>query len=1307
MLRRVLVAGALAAAVVAGGAIAFLRTDFVANNLCAYAVATIEEATAAQVRVSGCSVDPARGQLTIDGLQVGDPGGRIDLKVARVFVHVLVRPLLQRVRLERLEIDHPELHLSLDQESAPTARARRQECLPDLLDRFELGRVKIRRASIDVRGGGVSVALPQASASIHGEGDALQVSLSTRGGAVELPGRRVGLVSVRAGAKVDLRGTGQLDLTRADLIGTEASAFLSGKISDLCDPHIEANANVRADDLAAALAAYMPGVLHGVHGSLAADAAVTFARKDPHLRGDLRLRGLQLEGFDPGDLNARFDLNTRRIKVEHVDVAVGRGQVGGTLEVGFGPGFPLSTDLALREVELAEVLRKLTLPHVFVLLRTAGKVQMKGTLLPLALSGDAALDLSDFAVLDRAYDARRKGGPRRVLEMPRGHLTSAVAIDPQKVSLRGARIESGSSQLNVEGALYTDPDRGLDLFAQSDQLSLDDLRGHIAQLPWHGRAALSARVHGPYADVRLESSTAMRGFHFIDLSLGDLSAQVDFTGNVLSIEQVLGRKDRSTYAGHVKLDFHREPAIDAHLDLPDAYVHDLVDLAAGLVPALSAVNHPDLDGRLSGAIDVKGPVAGPDGEARLSFSSASLWGQGFDGGEAHLTLHGQEPRLQIDRLVLRHGEGELELAGRLGPAWQLEMNAATRDFTLGQLDFARSARLAGPLQFEARLRGVAQHPQLEVRSSFTGGRAGTAELGDGKLTLRLDGMQLHWQAEAGTHRLEGRATLEGDCPYSAALAVRFPDLSGYLQSFIPEAEVQGGSLSADLSLSGSLLRWRDSQGRGELTTLQLVRNGMTFENDGPGQLVFGPRGVEVRKLALRAPYTTVAVTGSRLRDGKLDLRLAASVDGRILQNLFADLEHAAGTYLVQATVGGTLQSPTVLGNFRIEGGEARLRGLPIAARELNGSVSFSQDALVIDELRGKLNNGEAKVSGGMEMKALHPQKVDIAAHISDVTVRFQDNLPATIDGDVTLYGPPLEPVLGGSVTVSRFRYTEDLDLERSLLDFSRRPPAPRVLGKSALVVHFDLDVHLARGVRIENNLARTDLKGDLKVTGTSRSVGLLGSVNTVHGTAQFRGNEFQIEQGVLTFTDRTRVRPSFDFQALAKVDYKVEYKVHLHAFGTPAEPHVTLTSEPALTEADLGFLLTFGFVSTNLQQSSFGATDSGLAIGVEALNKVTGFSEEVRRFIPKNSILRDPTIDFASDFSWATNRLEPMARFRSRLLTEKLDLRVLEGLSTRRYRGLISYQLSDALSTQIQFDNEHVTTGTDLGVDLKLRWEGD
>jgi hypothetical protein len=68
-----------------------------------------------------------------------------------------------------------------------------------------------------------------------------------------------------------------------------------------------------------------------------------------------------------------------------------------------------------------------------------------------------------------------------------------------------------------------------------------------------------------------------------------------------------------------------------------------------------------------------------------------------------------------------------------------------------------------------------------------------------------------------------------------------------------------------------------------------------------------------------------------------------------------------------------------------------------------------------------------------------------------------------------------------------------------------------------------------------------------------------------------------------------------------------------------------------------------------------------------------------------------------------------MARLQAHLITERLDLKVLEGLTTRRYRGVISYQLSDAISTRFQFDNEHASTGTstDLGIDLHLKWEGD
>ncbi len=1310
MLSRILVAVGLAGVAASFAAVAFLRTDFVANNLCAYAVATIEEATSARVQVARCSVEPEQGKLTIEGLHVGDPGGRIDLRITRVFAQVAVRPLLQKVRLSRLEIDHPELHLALDQGAPSPSRAAGQ-CVPDVIDRFEFGRVQVRKARVEVKAPGARVELPRFGLSVKGRGGPLAFAVSTRGGSVEVAGRTVGLVSTRISGDVDLRGSGSVDLRRGDVIGTEASLFVKGTLQNLCNPHVEASANLRVDDLESTAARLFPGALRGVKGDLSIATSLSLGKGAPHAKGELRLHALALNNFSPGDARIRFDVTPARVRVDRMEIPVGRGQVNGSVDLSLAdPALPVSADLTLRDMELQELFRKLGLPHAWILLRVSGRIQARGTLLPFQLAAEPALDLADFAVLDRSYE--RRATATRMLEVPSAHLTGAVAIDAGKVALRNGVLESSGSRLDVESTFFTDPRQGMQIAARSQSLDLGRFRHHIATIPAEGTVELSAHVGGPYASLSIESDVAAHGFRFFDLALGDVSAQARFTASSLrlSFDQIRGRKDHSAYQGRLALDF-AAGEIESHLELPDARVHDLVDLAIGVVPTFSTIDDAaDVDGHLRGVVDVKGPMAAPDGVASLELDSVRLWGEQFDSGTSRVSLHGSEPRLQLEDLTLRHADATVKMAGHFGPDWELDFDGHTENFSLADLDMLASARLDGPLQATVHVGGASAHPRVHASASFAEGMAGDAELGEGNLALDVDGKAMAWKGTVASHTIEGKARLEGDFPYTCSATVRVPDLAAYLDLFVPDAQIQGGSIAGAVELRGSLLRLRQSSGTMTVSELKVERGEMTFENDGAAQLSFGPDGIRVQRMALRAPYTSAQLSGWRGSDGRLDLRLNASVDGRVLQTLVPDVEHASGTYLVQATVGGTAKDPTVLGNARIEEGMVTLRGLPVAARAINGSISFSQDALVIDSMTGKLNNGEARISGGMELEHLIPRKVDIAARVSDVNVKLQEGLGATLDGDLTLYGPPADPVLGGNVIVSNMKYTEDIDLERSLLDFSRRPPAPRVLTKTAVLVHFDVDVHLSRGIRVENNLARTDLKGDLKITGTSRALGLLGSVNTVHGTATFRGNEFQIEQGVVSFTDRQRIRPSFDLQASTQVKSgNVEYKVHLHAFGTPGEPHVALNCEPALSEADLGFLLTFGFVSTNLQQSSFSATDSGLAIGIEALNKATGFSDEVRRFIPKNAILRDPNIDFPSDFSYASNRLEPMARFQSHMVTDRLDLKVMEGLTTRRYRGVISYQLSDTFSTRLQLDNEHATSGTatDFGIDLHLKWEGD
>src|SRR5207248_106513 len=395
-----------------------------------------------------------------------------------------------------------------------------------------------------------------------------------------------------------------------------------------------------------------------------------------------------------------------------------------------------------------------------------------------------------------------------MLEFARGKLIGTVLADPEKIVAQGVAIEVGAgSHVQVESTFFTDLRKGMQLAAHSEDLSLDDLRRHFGPLPAGGVLKLAATASGPYKALAIEGRTAAQGARFMDLSLGDLTTKVAFdTASMrLAFTDVHAHKDRSSYRGRIAVDFSSSAMpVDAHVELSDAYVNDLVDLAVGLVPELSTVEDPDLvDGHVEGVIDVKGPVAAPSGTASLELDDLILWGESFNSGMARLSLHGGDPRLQIDELVLLHGEAALRVAGRFGPRWQLDIDGRTENFTLADLD------------------------------------------------------------------------------------------------------IEGGSLAAAFDVHGSLLRWRESAGTMTLSQLRIVRSDLAFENDGPAQVTFGPEGIRTERLALRAPFTTAQLSGGRGRDGRLDLRLGASIDGRVLPGLMPDVEHASGTYLVQAVVGGS------------------------------------------------------------------------------------------------------------------------------------------------------------------------------------------------------------------------------------------------------------------------------------------------------------------------------------------------------------------------------------------------------------------
>jgi translocation and assembly module TamB len=117
---------------------------------------------------------------------------------------------------------------------------------------------------------------------------------------------------------------------------------------------------------------------------------------------------------------------------------------------------------------------------------------------------------------------------------------------------------------------------------------------------------------------------------------------------------------------------------------------------------------------------------------------------------------------------------------------------------------------------------------------------------------------------------------------------------------------------------------------------------------------------------------------------------------------------------------------------------------------------------------------------------------------------------------------------------------------------------------------------------------------------TGGPITLSGTVNTVRGTYQFQGRQFDLARnGTIRFTGDADFNPIIDVTATRKIpDTGVEAKVRMT--GTLDKPELALSSTPPLEESDVLSLIVFNRPINELgtgERTSLAATAGGIATG--------------------------------------------------------------------------------------------------------------
>jgi translocation and assembly module TamB len=1282
-----------------------LRTRWAGDRICGLATARLSEAAKQPIVLQGCRIEPLALELRTDALRIGPEGSPLLVADAAAVRLAPVQSLGAKLVVDRVRLVRPRLVVPAP---APGARRSPVDCPGPVASRLEVRALEIEDGGLDL--GLAAGRLRVEGLTVHGTPGGVRETLRAlaRGapasrlrivaGAASFEGARRQVAFGRIAAEAEVAA----DLSRAALVssettwqGVQLSAF--GPIGDPCSPDL---------DLAVRATGPIPRIIDlagapDEHWTGEGDAVLRIEGRPGHLSlsGDARVARAARGKLELGDGRGRFRYEGGKIHVEGIEVTAATGRATGKATVALERGLPARFDIAVDGVDVGEVLSRVSVKGAWVSARLDGTVSVTGTMAPIDLAGTISTQVTGLRSLHRSWELAEPGEPA-YLDLPRGRVDAKVHLTPTRVRFEGMEVTAGRGRVAMEADVGLGNDSGF-MMRYAGVADLDVL-GHVAQIPWAGLMSAQGTIGAiPYGHLKAAARVQVDGFRFLDVKLGRATADVTFSDMVMRLGSVQGEYAQTRYAGEAALDMHRAPVqILSSRWEARGRVHDLCDAVMDWLPKARLAKEA-LDGDVELAATAVGKAAAPDGTFDLRLGVGTFYGRRFESGRIEGRMRAGTEAF-FERAEIKREQGWLRARGTWGFLapfpWGIDVTWA--GVPMGAVDLP-GGTWTGSSSGSARLDGSWADPRIRFSGSGDAVGIDGARLGAVQVGGTLDGPKLVLTGSADGLRFAAEARTDGRQPFDARADVALEDAERLLPGVVPALRLRA---AGTVRARGELADPAASRVALELDAASLAYHDFKVETDGRLVAEYDRRVVTLKPLKLKGLETELSVSGGIGADGQLDFDAEGRLDLRLTGGVFAQARAPVGKLDLLAHVAGPVGAPVLIGTGRLEGAGFTVRSAPVTFTGVTGDLAFSQNRVIFDRLDGAANGGRARARGEIELRRLLPVAFRVEGEADQVPVAMPSYLPAVVSGRLELAGRPEAMAMTGRLHVLRARYTQNVDMERSLVEFRRRLTAPKAYDKEGERLRMEVQLVIDGDARVENDLLRGTMRGEVTVTGTAAAMGFIGAVSFTEGTrAFFRGNEFDLTHAVVDFTERDRLSMNLDVHGQAQVR---DYEVFMHLFGPFADPQLALTSTPALSQPDIVTLLSLGF-TTREAVAGTGVQGAATAAAAQALMSASGLDEQVRRFLPRGGAIRDASVRITSAYSEGSGQVEPRAEFESWLWRDKLRLRYQAPLSgARGQRAQAEFRLGRHTALQYQWDNDNpdVPAG-DHGIDLKLRWE--
>jgi translocation and assembly module TamB len=860
-----------------------------------------------------------------------------------------------------------------------------------------------------------------------------------------------------------------------------------------------------------------------------------------------RIRGVSLDGFD-----ASFRSDQSGIAIDHVRVRQGAITASGTGRV--------EANGAIRLDALAHVgdLSALPLPRGRYEMR--GQADLRGRI-------EGTVQSPRFAGFAQLLDGR-------VGEMPFNSASGRITLSQTHVQVDGGHARSGFARVIGTALVNWGRHPALSLDLSIERAPADALVS-FAGLPLRatGRVDGAVRVEGSPTQPVAAGSLSLRDANVAGQPLDEVAAAFRWDGRRLTVAGGSVRRGGSML--HVAGTFDRLTGLA--FDVGGSGL-DLRDAPLPPIGATRVDGHVDLAGRITG------PVSSPTWAIDVASSDLRLNGLRFD--HAGGTIRWVDRTLRLEPLALRVNGERYELQGgiTLGPIPNVQLVSTVTNGRLSTLLGLGGARLGVPLDGTvsgtAALDGPVGNPVARLDLTLASGRLGDHPLtGRADLTLSNGSVSIEdFEFLLGQGRIAatGRYELRGTSQIEVSGAELALDV---LRPLFRLRQPLLGQLDFTIQLGGTLAS-------PELGfDLEITRGGVegatfdslvasAFYRDGQLQLVQGLLAQNGHKL--RASGSVPFNPKSLRFDDKapLDFRLTlADVNLGLLRLLTDRVEDAKGAIEGGLTLSGTIATPRLSGEVRVDDGAMRVRGMQTPIESMVVGLRF-EDNIIRTQGTARLGGGQVQLDGAMRLAFAPPGGVilevpsesPLVLQASNPRITVQPFVDARFNGAVRLWGtlgdPKRPPTLDGRIVASE-----------GTLAVSAAGGAGGGGGRAAPLVFQSVQLAAGRDLVVRVGDLRFGLRpeGSLLLTGSMAAPRLEGTLEAQRGTVTAMGNVFDLQEGTATFRPALGLRPQVSSKAVTRVGTTV---ITLMVRGVaPDALTLDLESDPPLPRADIVALL--------------------------------------------------------------------------------------------------------------------------------------